>query len=108
MIPSSRRASVPTSRANTQAMERQRKERHSRHRGALLCLCLNPKTEKSWVIDYRIFDPGTDGLSKLDHLEEMLRSVEHRRPPSRAVPMDSWYATKGLMLLIDGMGEKKE
>jgi hypothetical protein len=68
---------------------------------------VNPKTENFWVIDYRIFDPETDGLSKLDHVEEMLRSAEHRRMPFRTVLMDSWYATKDLMLLIDGMGEKK-
>src|SRR5215218_11100415 len=37
----------------------------------------------------------------------MLRSAEHRRMPFRTVLMDSWYATKDLMLLIDGMGEKK-
>ena len=36
---------------------------------------MNPKTENFWVIDYRIFDPETDGLSKLDHVEEMLRSA---------------------------------
>ena len=60
------------------------------------------------MIDYRIFDPETDGLSKLDHVEEMLRSAEHRRMPFRTVLMDSWYATKDLMLLIDGMGEKKK
>jgi hypothetical protein len=24
-----------------------------------------------WVIDYRIFDPDGDGLTKLDHLREM-------------------------------------
>jgi hypothetical protein len=69
---------------------------------------VNPKTENFWVIDYRIFDPETDGLSKLDHVEEMLRSAEHRRMPFRTVLMDSWYATKDLMLLIDGMGEKKK
>ncbi|CAN5164963.1 hypothetical protein BH24ACT19_BH24ACT19_12890 [soil metagenome] len=28
--------------------------------------------------------------------------------PFRTALMDSWYATKDLMLLIDGMGEKKE
>src|SRR5215208_7067245 len=38
----------------------------------------------------------------------MLRSAEHRRMPFRTVLMDNWYATKDLMLLIDGMGEKKK
>jgi NADPH:quinone reductase-like Zn-dependent oxidoreductase len=46
---------------------------------------VNPKTENFWVIDYRIFDPETDGLSKLDHVEEMLRSAEHRRMALRTV-----------------------
>ena len=76
--------------------------------GLVSCVYVNPKTEHFWVIDYRIFDPETDGKTKLDHVEEMLRSAEHRRTPFRTVLMDSWYATKDLMLLIDGMGEKKE
>ena len=71
--------------------------------GVVSCLYVDPKTEKFWVIDYRIFDPETDGKTKLDHVEEMLRSVEHREVPFRAVLMDSWYATKALMLLIDKM-----
>ena len=76
--------------------------------GVVSCVYVNPQTERFWVIDYRIFDPETDGKSKLDHVQQMLRSVEHRRVPFRTVLMDSWYATKDLMLLIDGMGEKKE
>ncbi len=54
-------------------------------------------------MDYRIFDPDTDGKSKLDHVEEMLGSAEHREIPFEAVLMDAWYATKGIMLLIDKM-----
>ena len=74
--------------------------------GVVSCVVyVNPKTEHFWVIDYRIFDPDTDGKSKLDHVEEMLRSVEHRRLPFRAVLMDTWYATKDLMLLIEEMGK---
>jgi hypothetical protein len=71
--------------------------------GVVSCVYVNPKTEHFWIVDYRIFDPDTDGLSKLDHVEEMLRSAEHRHLAFRAVLMDSWYATKDLMLLIDGM-----
>jgi len=71
--------------------------------GVVSCVYVNPKTERFWVVDYRIFDPDTDGLSKLDHLEEMLGSAEHREAPFEAVLMDAWYATKDLMLLIDGM-----
>jgi hypothetical protein len=64
---------------------------------------VNPETECFWVVDYRIFDPDTDGKSKLDHVQEMLGSAEHRRLPFRVVLMDSSYATKELMVLIDGM-----
>ena len=71
--------------------------------GLVSCIYVNPKTQHFWVIDYRIFDPDRDGKSKLDHVKEMLRSAEHRRLAFRAVLMDSWYATKDLMLLIDGM-----
>src|SRR5438270_1531286 len=75
--------------------------------GVVSCVYVNPKTEDFWVIDYRIFDPDRDGKTKLDHVEEMLRSVEHRRVPFQKVLMDSWYATKDLMLLIDRMGEEE-
>ena len=74
--------------------------------GVVSCVYVDPKTERFWVIDYRIFDPETDGKSKLDHVREMLRSLEHRRVPSRKVLMDNWYAAKDSMLLIDGMGQK--
>jgi hypothetical protein len=36
--------------------------------GVVSCVYVNPKTENFWVIDYRIFDPETGGLSKLDHV----------------------------------------
>jgi len=71
--------------------------------GVVSCVYVNPRTGCFWVVDYRIFDPDTDGKSKLDHVEEMLRSVEHRRLPFRAVLMDTWYATKDLMMFIDGI-----
>jgi len=74
--------------------------------GVVSCVYVNPKTGNFWVVDHRIFDPETDGKSKLDHVEEMLRSAEHRRVPFRTVLlMDSWYATKDSMLLIDAMGK---
>jgi hypothetical protein len=74
--------------------------------GVVSCVYVNPETEQFWVIDYRIFDPERDGLSKLDHVRDMLGLVAHRGVPFGTVLMDSWYATKGLMLLIEGMGKK--
>lgn len=73
--------------------------------GVVSCVYVNPKTEHFWVIDYRIFDPQTDGLTKIDHVRQMLGSVAHRQLPYSTVLMDAWYATKELMLLIDGMGK---
>jgi hypothetical protein len=73
--------------------------------GVVSCVYVNPTTERFWLIDYRIFDPDRDGKTKLDHVREMLGSVEHRGVPFETVLMDSWYATKELVLLIEGMGK---
>jgi hypothetical protein len=73
--------------------------------GLVSCVYVAPKTGRFWVIDYRIFDPESDGKSKLDHVEELLGSLKHRRVAFGTVLMDSWYATKDLMLLVDGMGK---
>jgi DDE superfamily endonuclease len=73
--------------------------------GVVSCVYVNPTTERFWVIDYRIFDPDRDGKTKLDHVREMLGSVEHRGVLFERVLMDTWYATKDLMLLIEGMGK---
>jgi hypothetical protein len=74
--------------------------------GVVSCVYVNPTTERFWVIDYRIFDPDADGKTKLDHVREMLSSVAHRGVPFETVLMDTWYATKDLMLLIEGMAKK--
>jgi len=74
--------------------------------GVVSCVYVNPTTERFWVIDHRIFDPEADGKSKLDHVREMLGSVAHRGVPYETVLMDTWYATKEMMLLIERMGKK--
>lgn len=74
--------------------------------GVVSCVYVNPETERFWVIDYRIFDPQRDGLSKLDHVREMLRSLAHRGVPFETVLVDAWYATKELMVLIERMDKK--
>ena len=74
--------------------------------GVVSCVYVNPKTERFWVVDYRVFDPAADGKTKLDHVRDILHSVSHRGLPFETVLMDSWYATKDLMLLIEGMGKR--
>ncbi len=68
--------------------------------GVVTCVYVNPDLDQFWRIDYRVYDPAGDGHGKLDHVAEMLRNaVYHKQLPFYAVLMDSWYATKALMLL---------
>jgi hypothetical protein len=73
--------------------------------GVVSLVYVNPKTEHFWVIDYRIFDPDSDGKTKPEHVREMLGLVGHRELEFSTVLMDTWYATKDLMLLIEEMGK---
>ena len=42
--------------------------------------------------------------SKLDHLKDMLQhSIEHKQIKFKYVLMDTWYATKDIMLYIDNL-----
>lgn len=75
--------------------------------GLVSCVYVNAHTGQFWVIDYRIFDPDTDGKSKLDHVQEMLRMTVQRQVPYQTVLMDAWYAAKVVMLQIAGMGGGK-
>lgn len=70
--------------------------------GVVTCVYVNPTVDRFWVIDYRIYDPQTDGKSKLDHVKEMVSLLfYHKHLLFSTVLMDSWYATKDLMLLIE-------
>jgi hypothetical protein len=72
--------------------------------GVVNCLYVNPESGQYWIVDYRIFDPDGDGKTKLDHVREMLISaVADKQLPFKAVLMDTWYATKALMLLIESL-----
>jgi hypothetical protein len=58
------------------------------------------------AIDYHIYEPDEDGKTKIDHLCEMLLQViYHKQLPFYAVLMDSWYATKTVMTVIDRLGK---
>lgn len=70
--------------------------------GIVTCVYVNPDTDQFWILDYRIYDPDGDGKNKLDHMQEMLRNCVHQKQLRfRAVLMDSWYATKEIMLAIE-------
>jgi len=70
--------------------------------GVVTCVYVNPATDQFWLIDFRLYDPEGDGKSKLEHVREMLTNVVyHKQLPFYAVLMDTWYATKPLMLYIE-------
>lgn len=72
--------------------------------GVVTCVYVNPILDQFWLIDYRLYDPDGDGKSKLDHVHEMLVNVVHqKRLPFYAVLMDTWYATRDLMVFIESL-----
>lgn len=74
--------------------------------GVVNCLYVNPVTGHYWIIDWRIYAPQEDGKSKLEHVREMLdNAIEHKKLAFSAVLMDSWYATKELMMHVHHAGK---
>ncbi len=73
--------------------------------GIVNCLYYNPELNKFWIIDFRIFDPESDGKTKLQHVEDMLKSAIRRQIPFTTVLMDTWYATKKLIVRINDLGK---
>lgn len=72
--------------------------------GVVSCVYVNPKLQRFWVVDYRIFNPDTDGKTKIDHVKDMLQNlVYHKLLPFDTVLMDTWYAVHNLMLYIDSL-----
>ncbi|MEM1095143.1 MAG: transposase [Bacteroidota bacterium] len=74
--------------------------------GVVTCVYVNPKLDRFWVIDYRIYAPETDGKTKLRHVREMLtHTVAHKRLSFSTVLMDSWYATMPIWKQIERLGK---
>ena len=72
--------------------------------GFISCVYVNPETGEFWEIDYRVYDPNTDGKSKHQHVADMLENCFLKCSVGelefKTVLMDTWYATTKLMLLI--------
>ncbi len=74
--------------------------------GIVTCVYVNPDLDRSWLIDYRIYDKQGDGKTKLDHVEDMLSVlVRVRKVAFSTVLMDSWYAAKRLLVFIESLGK---
>ncbi len=72
--------------------------------GLVNCIYVNHEIGKFWVIDYRIYDPKSDGKTKIDHVMSMLQNLVYQKNlPFKSVLMDTWYATNKLMLYIDSL-----
>ena len=68
------------------------------------CVYVNPKLDRYWLIDYRIYDKKGDGKSKLDHVRDMLSVLIYSRDVVfSTVLMDAWYASKPLLLYIESL-----
>lgn len=74
--------------------------------GVVTCVYVNPQTAQYWIIDYRFYDKDNDDKTKLHHVKEMfLDCISTKKLPFTTVLMDSWYAVKWLMLLIESWGK---
>jgi len=74
--------------------------------GLISCVYVNTLSGQFWVIDYRLYNPDGDGNTKLDHVAEMVQgAVYAKHLPFSTVLMDSWYAAKKLMALIEELGK---
>lgn len=74
--------------------------------GIVTCLYVNPELERYWLIDYRIFDPGRDGKSKIDHAKDLVTNlVEHKQLDFAYVAFDSWYAAMDFLKIIESYGK---
>ena len=72
--------------------------------GVVTCVYVHPEADRFWIIDYRLYDPPSDGKTTLDHVREMLSLLVYQKHLSfQGVLMDSWYATKAVMLHIETM-----
>jgi DDE superfamily endonuclease len=74
--------------------------------GVVTCVYYNPQLQRYWAIDYRLYAPDQDGKSKIDHVQEMLKSAVHGKSLAfKTVLMDTWYTTNRLMHFIQDLGK---
>lgn len=72
--------------------------------GVVTCVYVNPDRDQFRIIDYRIYDPAGDGKTKLDHVHDMLENAVYARQLwFWGVLMDTWYATKDILLYVGAL-----
>lgn len=74
--------------------------------GLINCVYFNPELGLFWIIDYRIYDPDSDGKTKLEQVADMLNNlVDNKKLSFAKVLMDSWYSSQKLRGMIDDLGK---
>lgn len=74
--------------------------------GVVTCVYVNPERDQFWIIDYRIHDPEGDGKTKPQHVQDMLDHWgKEKQLLFWGVLMDSWYATKDILLQIESLSK---
>lgn len=74
--------------------------------GVVNCVYVNPETGQNWIVDYRIYNPEEDNKDKHSHVFDMLQlMIEDKKIDFEYVLMDTWYATKYLMLAIESFNK---
>jgi hypothetical protein len=74
--------------------------------GVVTLVYINPKLNKYWILDYRIYDKTTDGKKKTEHALEMIeywQTVSELYPdrlPFTTVLIDAGYTCKKIMQYI--------
>ena len=74
--------------------------------GVITLVYINPELEKYWILDYRIYDRGSDGKKKTDHALEMIdywqtiHELHPKRAPFTTVLIDAGYTSKKIMQYI--------
>ena len=77
---------------------------HAVVRGINLITLLWTDGDRHVPCDYRLYDKGTDGLSKNDHFAAMLRTAGERGSTPDCVAFDGWYSGLDNLKLIRGLG----
>jgi len=73
--------------------------------GVVNCVYYNSELDRFWLIDFRIFNPDEDKKTKIDHVFDMLAFAKTKGVIYHNVLVDSWYATKEVMLHLMGEGK---
>jgi len=69
-------------------------------------LVYNPKVDKFWLIDYRIYDPDRDNKKKTELVIDMYDLIVlNKNIPHRSVHVDAAYATNKVLAKINDYGK---